>query len=167
MIMALSTSFLPRRTREGRREVWPKLSLFQQDLNQIFDEFFSGVSTPVQHDASHFGKFNPKINVIDNPEELVVTAELPGLEEKEIDVSITKDYVTIKGEKKDEFEKKGEKDRYYYERSYGAFERMIPLYADIDENKVEATFKKGVLTLRLPKSAEARGSVKKISVKGA
>ena len=95
-----------------------------------------------------------------------VTVELPGLEEKDIEVSLSDEALTIKGEKK--VERKDEKKGYYIsERSYGSVYRSIPLPAGVDSDKAEASFKNGVLTVKLPQRPEAKAKVKKIEVKTA
>jgi HSP20 family protein len=95
-----------------------------------------------------------------------VKAELPGVEEKDLDLQLAEGMLTIKGEKKQEREE-GEKGKGYYmmERSYGSFFRRIPLPTEVQEDKVEARFKNGVLMVSLPKSPEATAKVKRIEVK--
>jgi HSP20 family protein len=102
--------------------------------------------------------------VSETDKEIKVSAELPGMDEKDIDVSLTRDSLTIKGEKKQETEDKGE-DYYRMERSYGSFTRSIPLPIEVDTDKVQATFKKGVLEITLPKTARAIQETRKIPVK--
>jgi HSP20 family protein len=91
-----------------------------------------------------------------------VTAELPGLEEKDVEVQLSNGVLAIKGEKKTETE---DKDRLFSERYYGRFERRIPV-DDIEEDKVSASFRNGVLTVTLPKSAKAQSHVKRIAING-
>jgi HSP20 family protein len=86
------------------------------------------------------------------------------MDEKDIDITLSGDSLTIKGEKQEETEDKG-KDYYSSECRYGSFHRVIPLAAEIDENKAEADFKKGLLKIRLPKTTEAQSSRKKIEIK--
>lgn len=95
-----------------------------------------------------------------------MTFELPGLEEKDIDVQVTDDALTVKGEKKHEREEK-RKDYHLPERSSGSFFRAIRLPAGVDSAKADTMFKNGVLTVTLPKTAEAKSKVKRINVKGA
>ena len=96
---------------------------------------------------------------------IYVTAELPGLDEKEIDINLSKDSLTIKGEKREEREEKG-KESYYMERSFGTFSRVIPIPVEVNPDKVEATFKKGVLNITLPKAQKEKKEQKKIKIKG-
>ncbi len=102
----------------------------------------------------------PNIEVSDTDKEVKVTAELPGLEEKDIDVELANGILSIKGEKKTETE---DKDRLFSECYYGRFERRIPV-DEVEEDKVSASFKNGVLTVTLPKSAKAQENVKRIMI---
>lgn len=136
---------------------------FRTEMNALFDNFFRGFA--LEPSWARSSAFNPKVDVKESEKEVLVSAELPGLEDKDIDVSLTRDAVTIKGEKRQEKEDKG-KDYYKMERSYGSFIRTIPLPAEIDIDKVKAEFKKGVLNISLPKTAKAVKATKKIAVKG-
>jgi HSP20 family protein len=91
---------------------------------------------------------------------------LPGLDEKNIEVKFADGVLTIKGEKQEEKEEK-KKDYYLHERSFGSFHRALQVPAEVDTDKIEATFKKGVLTVTLPKPAEAQKAEKKITVRAA
>jgi HSP20 family protein len=95
-----------------------------------------------------------------------VTAELPGMDEKSIEVKVAGGALTIKGEKQEEKEEK-KKDYYLHERRFGSFERAFRIPEGVDADKIEASFKKGVLTVSLPKTAEAQKAEKKITVKAA
>lgn len=95
-----------------------------------------------------------------------ITAELPGMTEKDIDISLSEDRLTIKGEKHEEKEEKT-KNYYVSERRFGSFERLLTLPAGVDRDKIEAVCEKGVLTVTLPKTAEAVKQQKKIEVKAA
>jgi len=103
----------------------------------------------------------PAVDVFDKKDKFIVKAELPGMKEEDIDVSVVGDTLSIKGEKKTETEVK---DEAYYrcERTYGSFYRSIPLPSTVDANKIEASFEDGVLEVVLPKSAEVKP--KKIAV---
>lgn len=107
---------------------------------------------------------SPSIEVKESDKELIITAELPGVDEKDIDVSLSNNTLTIKGEKKAEREEKG--DNYYVsERSYGNFSRSFTLPYEVDQDAIEARFSKGVLTLTFPKSEFMQQKIKKIEVK--
>jgi HSP20 family protein len=106
----------------------------------------------------------PAVDMIDHKDEIVLRADLPGLDEKDIEVTVQDGMVIIRGERKEETEEKKE-DYYYSERSYGVFARTLPLPAGVEADRVKATFKKGVLEVHLPKAKEATG--KKIEIKAA
>ena len=120
----------------------------QKEMNELLENFLG----PRADRA--LGGFSPKVDVAETETEVKVTAELPGMEEKDIDISVDGDMLTIKGEKKTEKEEKKE-ESYRLERSYGSFRRDILLPSKVQMDKVKATFAKGVLTVMLPKSAEA------------
>jgi HSP20 family protein len=145
-----------------RREGENPFALLRREMDSLFDNFFRGFD--VEPFESRLGAFSPKVDVTENDKEIKVTAELPGMDEKDIDVSLQSDMLTIKGEKKEEKEDKG-KDYYRMERSYGSFSRSIPLPVEVETNKIEAKFKKGVLSITLPKTAKAVAETKKIPVK--
>ena len=94
-----------------------------------------------------------------------MTADLPGLDEKNIEVKVANGVLTFKGEKTEEKEEK-EKDFHLRERRFGSFERSFRVPETVDMGKIEVSFKQGVLTVRMPKTAEAQKPVKKIEVKG-
>jgi len=135
---------------------------FQEEMNALMDNFFRSMNFDLFEKRP--GTFSPSIDIMDTGKEVVVTAELPGVDEDNIDISITKDTLTIKGEKKAEKEEKG-KDFHLVERSYGSFIRTIPLPVDVETEKVGATYKKGVLTIKLPKTEKALKETKKIPIK--
>jgi HSP20 family protein len=122
-------------------------------LDKTFDNLLRGFS--VEPFGKKFGEFVPKVDVTETEKALTVTAELPGLDEKDVEVSVSKDNIlTLKGQKKVEKEDK-EGDYYHLERSYGSFYRSIGLPKAVDTDKITAEFKKGILTVTLPKTAEA------------
>lgn len=111
----------------------------------------------------------PAMDIIEGAKEFTLTAELPGLDEKNVDVSVEEGLLTIKGEKTDEKEEKkdgAEEKRFYlYERNYGAFSRSFALPPNVDATKVEAEFKKGLLTVHLPKTADVKANGRKVEIK--
>ncbi len=133
---------------------------FIDEVHDMFDRFFSDLAVAPSLLRT---EFTPRIDFVENDKEYVLKAELPGLSEKDIDVSMDEDSITISGEKREEKEEQ-RGDYYYAERSFGSFRRVIPLPADIDKDNVKATFKNGLLTVHLPKSKEAQKEVKKITV---
>lgn len=135
----------------------------QDGMNRLFGEFFDSFDlAPFGTFGGSLGVFNPQIDVVENDQEYKVTAELPGLAEKDIQVSLDRNVLTISGEKKAEKESKGD-NFYHMERSYGSFHRTIPLPGEVNLEEIDATFKKGVLKITLPKVPGAQA--KRISVK--
>ena len=137
----------------------PRTSSFLPS-REIFDHFFDDWSVP-----SLFGEdktWMPAFDITENEKEYIVTAELPGIDPKEIDVTLTDGILSVKGEKKEEKEEK-EKDYHRVERRYGSFHRSFRIPGEVKSDKVDANFKDGVLRLTLPKAEEAKP--KKIEVK--
>ncbi|HOK95346.1 MAG TPA: Hsp20/alpha crystallin family protein [Anaerohalosphaeraceae bacterium] len=150
------------------QDEFPLMSL-QRRMNRLFDDFFGDFGdfslSPFRSLARGANEFIPRIDVTENDTEITVTAELAGMDEKDIEITLQDDVLTIKGEKKAEREEK-DVNRYLCERSYGSFCRAIELPAEIQQDKIEATCKKGILTVRLPKTPAAQSKAKKIEVKG-
>jgi HSP20 family protein len=143
---------------------------FRREMDRLFDDFTGGLlrgslfgPTPFRRPEGAF-RTMPAMDVAETDKAYEITVELPGLDEKNIEVKVANDILSIKGEKQEETEEK-EKDYYRRERSFGSFERSFQLPDDVEPDKIEATFKKGVLSVTLPKSAEARHQAKKIEVK--
>ncbi|UXN59050.1 Hsp20/alpha crystallin family protein [Phyllobacterium zundukense] len=138
----------------------PFLSL-HRDVNKLFDEVFRGFGTP-----SLFGQMTPRgtwpsVEFSENDKEIMVSAEVSGLEEKDVEVLLEDGVLTLRGEKKSEAE---DKERQFSERYYGRFERRIGLGREVDEGKVAATFKNGLLTVILPKTEKAQANAKRIAI---
>ena len=141
------------------------IAALQRDMNRAFESFWSQASRSFGG-LTGSGDGVPRSDVVETDKGVEVSIELPGLDEKEVEVTLTDEALTIRGEKK--IERREEKRGYYVsERSYGSIYRSIPLPAGVDSDKAEATFKNGVLTVRLPQSPEAKAKVKKIAVKSA
>jgi HSP20 family protein len=138
----------------------PFLAL-HREMNRIFDDVFRGFDLPR---AGSLGVFEasdwPRLDIEDTEKEIRITAELPGLDEKDVSLELADGVLSISGEKKSETE---DKARRVSERYYGRFERRIPLEG-VDEDKISASFGKGVLTVTLPKSNEARTPVRRIAI---
>ena len=144
---------------------------FRSEFDQMFDRFpgFGLPSMRRMFDVAPFDTLNvnvPAVDVTEDDKAYKIAAELPGLEEKDVEVSLTGDVLTLKGEKRQEKEEKN-KNWYVSERAYGSFQRAFELPHGIDRDKIAAEFAKGVLTVTLPKSAEAQKQQKKIDVKAA
>jgi HSP20 family protein len=138
---------------------------FQREMNRAFENFWTQAGRTFGVPAA-FGDGMPRSDVVETEGGIEVTVELPGLEEKDIDVALTDDALTVRAEKK--VERKEEKKGYFIsERSYGSIYRSIPLPGGVDSDKAEASFRNGVLTVRLPQRPDAKAKVKKIEVKSA
>ncbi|HOD35310.1 MAG TPA: Hsp20/alpha crystallin family protein [Syntrophales bacterium] len=140
------------------------LQSLQRQVNRLFDDFFGSFDLRPFTAMGRAGEFTPRVDVRESDKALTVTAELPGMDEKDLDVLLSEDSLTIKGEKRHEKEEKSE-NYYRMERSYGAFHRVISLPKEIDVKKVEASFTKGILTVNLPKTARAKEKTKKVPIK--
>lgn len=145
-------------------ELYPIVGL-HRGMNRLFNRVFSDLGMEPSHaNSDETRTFSPGLAFSDNEKEILITLEVPGMSENDVNISLGKDTLTISGEKVVEHER-SEKGRYYSERACGAFSRSIPLECRVDEDKVEAICKNGVLTLRLPKAADAQRGSRKISVK--
>jgi len=155
------TDLIPWRRQEPARGGESELTAFERDMDHLFGRFFRGGTLAPFGEG--WGAFSPSVDVVETDDEIKVSAELPGLDDKDIEVSLDRGVLTISGEKSEE--RKEERENYYRaERTYGSFRRAIPLPAKVNEDKVEAVFQKGVLTITLPKAEVVRGR-KRISVK--
>ncbi|MFB3925428.1 MAG: Hsp20/alpha crystallin family protein [Syntrophales bacterium] len=143
-------------------ERFPFFSL-AREMNRLFEDFF-GREIARPFEAEEWYETFPRIDVRESDKKITVTAELPGMEEKDIDLLLTADSLTIKGEKKEEIEEK-EENYLRMERRYGAFHRVIPLPEEIDAEKAEANFKNGILRVDLPKSEKAGARKKRVPIK--
>ncbi len=168
--MALSSMLPARRGKGGlgrRGTDLTNITAVQRQMNRMFDDFFGGFDfLPSKIMEESLSRFAPHIDVKETPKEIKVIAELPGMDEKDISLSLEDDFLLIKGERQEE--KKEDNEEYFYrEMSYGSFRRMIPLAAKVDADKVEAKFKKGVLKVTLPKLPGTESEkAKKIEIKG-
>ena len=139
----------------------------QSEINRLFEGFMPGFSTDLPSVLTE-GRthYSPRIDLKENDKGLIVRCELPGMSEKEIDISLGDDYLTIKGEKRYE-EEKVEGEVTYHETAYGRFERVIPLAYPINQEAIDCTLRHGVLRIVLPKKAGAEKGVRKVSVRAA
>jgi len=142
----------------------PFLTL-QKNMNRLFERFPWGLGTDSFLDApSSTTPFVPSLDISQDDNTIRIQAEMPGMDEKDIHVSLDDGVLVLEGEKKEHHEEE-KNDRCFSECCYGHFHREVALPADVDEDNVEAAFSKGVLTITLPKSAEARTRHKPIEVK--
>jgi HSP20 family protein len=151
-------------------DVWQS---FRGEMDRLFDRFSGNFGFPslrrmfdmdLPSRGSSFGFSVPAIDMTEDETAYKISAELPGLDAKDVDLSVTGDMLVIKGEKRQESEQK-DKNYHFSERSYGSFQRAFELPASVDRDKVSASFAKGVLTIELPKTADAQRQPKKIEVK--
>jgi HSP20 family protein len=149
-----------RETGLSRAESYPWFSL-QREIDRLFDDFSRGFG---RVPAFRGSELEPKMNVSETDGEIEFTAELPGLEAKDVEVTLADNVLTIRGEKSAEKEESGKNYR-LVECSYGSFSRSFEVPAGADPSKIEAAIDKGVLTVKLPKPAKA--AAKKIDVKSA
>ena len=140
-------------TRYSYRNPWRELETFSNRLSRIFDEDLPRTSG----NAGSTSDWLPAVNVEETAEELVLTAELPGMNENDIDIELENNVLTIRGEKSTT-RTEGEDRRYHlWERSYGSFQRSFTLPRTVQPEEITADFEHGVLVVHMPKAAEAKG----------
>lgn len=180
--MSESSSKVPVKKSEQSEErssvlqTWRPMDSLRREIDRLFDDFDRSFDfRPLRRsmfDIQPFGRRErlvtavPAVDISETDRAYEITAELPGLDEKDIEVKLVNGNLKIKGEKREEKEEKRQ-DYYLHERRFGAFERVFPVPEGVDAEKIEATFKKGVLALKLPKKPEVQKPEKKITVKGA
>lgn len=154
-----------RRAGERSEDMLPT-DMFEDDMNRFFERFFEEPLSMMPWGGEEaMEQFSPRADVVETENEIQVSVELPGMNENDVNVSVTRDMLTISGEKRQESEQRGE-NYYRVERAYGSFRRAIPLPADVNADRAEATYKQGVLTITLPKTEES-GRRKHIQIKPA
>lgn len=154
---------------------WNSFENLRREIDRLFDDFGDGFwRTPFRRAAfdlvPSWGRSNwprmPAVDFTDTDKGYEITAELPGIDEKNLEIKVANDVLTIKGERQEEKEEK-QKEYYLRERNVGSFERIFQLPDGVDADKIEAKFAKGILTVTLPKKIEAQKAAKKIEVKAA
>jgi HSP20 family protein len=173
LAMAQNETKVPVRGEKGEtstavQEWWPFTSL-HREIDRLFEDFFRWRLPSGRHfDVEPLKRMrmgpNPAVDITENEKAYELTADLPGLEEKNIDLKVANGGLTIKGEKKEETEEEG-KDYHLSERHFGSFQRYFRLPDTVDVEKIAATFKNGVLKVTLPKKLDAQKSEKKIEIK--
>jgi HSP20 family protein len=155
---------LPVPVRAEQQQDAQMLSLlyFHREVNRLFDDVFRGFGVPAFGEADR-GSAWPRVELAETDKELRITAELPGLDENDIEIGIKDGALTLSGEKRAEVV---DKDRGYSERSYGRFERRIGLPSGIVRDNVSATFENGVLTVILPVTEATNENVRRIPIHG-
>jgi len=177
--MAETTSKVPVKTEKtppSTLPAWRPFESLRREIDRLFEDFDGGFwRSPLRRSWLDMDPFHgargalealPAVDVTESDKAYEIVAELPGMDQDNIEVKLANGMVTIKGEKQDEKEEK-KKDYYMRERSFGSFQRTFPVPEGVDMDKIDASFRKGVLTITLPKSAEAQKSEKKITVKAA
>jgi HSP20 family protein len=155
---------------------WTPFENLRREIDRLFDDFGDGFwRMPFRRSAFDlipFGRSEsswprmPAVDFTDTEKAYEITAELPGIDEKNLEVKVANDMLTIKGDRREEKEEK-KKEYYLRERNVGSFERVFQLPNGVDADRIEAKFAKGVLTVTLPKKAEAQKAMKQIEVKAA
>jgi len=161
---------------EGAGSEWHPLDRLRDEVDRLFDDFNTDMfHMPFRrklHDVEPFWRrkittfSTPAVDIVEKDDSFEVSVELPGIDEKDIDVSLVNGSLKIAGEKKKETEK-SEKDYYLHERHFGMFERCFALPENVNSDDIDATFKNGVLKVVLAKKPEAKEAAKKIAVKSA
>ena len=175
--MAEDTSKVPvqtDKTTSSALDPWRPLESLRREIDQLFDDFGLGTRrSPFRRSFFDMDRLRrakaaftgmPAVDVTETENGYEVVAELPGVDEKNIEVKVANGILTISGQKREEKEEK-KKDYYVRERRFGSFERTFQVPEGVDLDKVDARFNKGVLTVSLPKTAEAQKAEKKITVK--
>lgn len=175
--MAEAATKLPVKTEKTRAPAerdWAPFDSLRREIDRLLDDFHPfgwrlASRQPLEiafPSSMRRWAVDPAFDLVEKEKDYEISAELPGIDEKDLEIKLTNHLLTIKGEKSEEKEEQ-EKDYHLSERRYGAFHRSFPVPEGVDVDNIEATFAKGVLTVRLPKTAEARQAEKKISVKAA
>lgn len=157
-----------------RRSGLDPFQSFRNEMDRMFDQFWRGFGAPAMRRGFETEPFwqrdggsalsTPAVDVAEDEKAYHITAELPGLADKDIEVNLSDDILTISGEKRDEREEK-EKNYHFSERRYGSFRRSFVVPQGIDRDRIEANFKNGILALTLPKTQDAITRQKKIEIK--
>lgn len=155
--------------RYGQSPEMSPIAQFHQDIDRMFDRFFRGFGFPV----GSFGRevaplsqtewLKPTLDIAANDKEYAITVELPGVDEKDVELELTDETLVIKGEKKQEKEKK-EQNYYRMERSYGSFQRVLSLPEDAERDGIVATYRQGILTVTIPRKARPAAKAKQITI---
>jgi len=175
--MAETTTKLPVKNeasaQPSRVAEWRPFDNLRGQVDRLFRDFERGfLQAPLYRDIDNFlhrdlgFAVTPAVDIVEKDNAFEVTAELPGIDAKNIELQLSNGVLTIKGEKTEEKEEKT-KDRYVSERRYGSFRRSLQVPDSVDADKIEASYKSGVLTVTLPKSAQAKDKQKSIPIKAA
>lgn len=170
--LSVKSETTPAPVRQGE---WMPFESLRREVDRLFDDFHPfgwrgafprGLGVFDRGTRRAQWQVVPAMDLVEKDKEYEITAELPGMDEKSVELKVSNNILTIKGEKTEEKEER-KKDYYLSERRYGSFERSFQLPEGIDTDKIDATFAKGILTVKLPKTADAQKAEKTISVKSA
>lgn len=144
-----------------------QMETLHREMDRLFDEMTTETARPSITPMAWGREFAmPNIDETEDDKAFYVSIELPGMDEKDVDITLSGRLLTIRGEKKEDEKEEG-KDYYRRERRFGSFRRTLELPGEVDESKIEASFKKGVLWVTLPRTKEAQAKIKHIDVKAA
>jgi len=147
-------------------DLWQPFGSFRAEFDRLFDDFFRDFGAPALRDEPAAGSYlSPRLDVAETDKAYEIAVELPGIGEKDVDVTLADGVLTIKGEKKAEFERK-DGGQLHVERRYGSFHRSLALPENADAEKIDARFENGVLRIAVAKRPEAKTEVRRIEVKG-
>ena len=146
-----------------REDFFDPFVTVRREMDRMFDDFFGVGLRPAR---SNWHALTPAVDIDENEKEVVVSAELPGVTEKDVEVSLAGDILTIKGEKRSEHEEQNG-DSAYLERRFGSFSRVVRLPFEAGEEQIDARYGNGVLTVRIPKPAQLQRAVRRIDVRAA
>lgn len=151
----------------GGRSIAPftldPFSSFRREVDRLFDDFLAPAEQR-SFGPANGGGIRPSLEIAETGQAYTVTAELPGLEQKDVELTLRDNALILSGEKKQERKEENGGMR-YTERSFGRFERVVPLDAEIDADQVDARFKNGVLTVTLPKNPKAQDKTRRIEIR--
>ena len=155
--------------RSGQLRLHDPFAQFHQEIDRMFDNFFRGFSLP----SMGFGRertslsqtewLKPTLDIAANDKEYAISVELPGVDEKDVELELADETLVIKGEKKQETERK-EQNYYRMERSYGSFQRVLSLPEDAEQDGIVAAYKHGILTITIPRKAKPATKAKRITL---
>jgi len=145
-----------------RWDPFDEVTTLRRTMERVFDDFFTPRRTATVRDVSGL-VWEPAVEMFETEGDVIVRAELPNIDPKQVDITVTHDAVTLKGETKRETEQKG---RNYYRREirYGAFTRTLPLSTEVKSSDAQATYKDGVLEVKIPKSERVKPTSVKVQV---
>lgn len=151
--------------RDVVKQGYQSLHAFQDRMDYLFDDFLDRLYLPFAASSQDgAAAISPRVDVVETPEDYRLSIEIPGVEQKDIDIELAENTLTVSGEKRSESKREGKDNVVREERSYGKFRRTFSLPFEVDAERVSATFKNGVLQIELPKSEKVQASTHKIEI---